>query len=81
MDPMNAAPGIMPLILETFIASVESVWKRPPPATSRVAAGAAVPMPTFDVEPWMIRVGVASCVVLGNDRAAAPVSKTMLPVV
>jgi hypothetical protein len=40
-----------------------------------------VPIPTFDVLPAIYRVGVASAVVEGNDRAAAPASKTMLPVV
>ena len=38
---------VWPLIVLMFRESVESVWKRPVPATSNVVAGAAVPMPTL----------------------------------
>jgi hypothetical protein len=51
VEPIKAAPGMMPLMEDTFKETVERAWKRPVPATSRVVAGAAVPMPTFDVEP------------------------------
>jgi hypothetical protein len=64
-----------------FRARVERVWNRPVPTTSRVVAGDAVPIPTFDVVPWMKRVGVARAVVEGKERAAAPASNTRLPVV
>jgi hypothetical protein len=53
VDPMNAAPGMMPLMEDTFKETEESVWKRPLPTTSRVVAGLAVPIPTFDVLPAM----------------------------
>jgi phosphate starvation-inducible protein PhoH len=53
VDPLNAAPGRIPLMLDTFSVYELRIRKRPVPATSRVVAGAAVPIPTFDVEPWM----------------------------
>jgi len=53
VDPLNVPPGAAPLILLTLSAKLETVWKRPVPTTSRVAAGLAVPMPTFDEEPAM----------------------------
>jgi hypothetical protein len=53
VDPMKAAPGMMPLMEDTFKETEESVWKRPAPTTSRVVAGLAVPIPTFDVLPAM----------------------------
>ena len=81
VDPLNAAPGTMPLIEDTFSASEERIWKRPVPTTSKVVAGVAVPTPTFDVLPAMYRVGVARACVEGQERAGAPASKTILPVV
>jgi hypothetical protein len=51
VDPLNAAPGRMPLMLDTFSVYELRIRKRPVPTTSRVVAGAAVPIPTFDVEP------------------------------
>jgi hypothetical protein len=53
VDPLNVPPGAAPLMLLTFNAKLEMTWKRPVPATSKVVAGAAVPTPTFDVEPWI----------------------------
>jgi len=81
VEPIKAVPGMMPLMEETFKETVESVWKRPAPATSRVAAGVAVPIPTLLVVPAMYRVGVASVWVLGNERWEAPASNTIFPVV
>jgi hypothetical protein len=53
VDPLNVPPGAAPFIEETLSAKLERIWKRPVPTTSRVAAGAAVPTPTFDEEPAM----------------------------
>jgi hypothetical protein len=53
VDPLNAAPGRMPLMLDTLSVYELRIRKRPVPTTSSVVAGAAVPTPTFDVEPWM----------------------------
>jgi hypothetical protein len=53
VEPLNAAPGMIPLIVLTFSESEERIWKRPVPITSKVVAGVAVPIPTFDVLPCM----------------------------
>jgi hypothetical protein len=53
VDPLNVPPGAAPFIEDTLSAKLERIWKRPVPTTSRVAAGAAVPTPTFDEEPAM----------------------------
>jgi hypothetical protein len=53
VEPVNVPPGAAPFIVPTLRLIVERVWKRPVPATSRVVAGVAVPIPTFDEEPAM----------------------------
>jgi hypothetical protein len=81
VEPLNVPPGAAPFMLLILRARLERIWKRPVPITSKVVAGDAVPIPTFEVEPAIYREGVASCVVEGHERAGAPTSKTIFPVV
>jgi hypothetical protein len=51
VEPLNAAPGTIPLIVDVLRVRVERIGALAVPATSRVAAGVAVPIPTLLVVP------------------------------
>ena len=74
-------PNIEPVeIVETNICCVESTWKRPVPATSRVTVGAAIPIPTLLLV-FIIIAGVTLLKAVGKTRALTPGSNTIEPVV
>ena len=67
-------------ILETYICCVESIWKRPVPATSSVVVGTAIPIPTLLLV-LIIIAGVTLLPVAGKTLAPTPGSNTIEPVV
>ena len=70
----------MATIKFVLIVFTDKAVNRPPPTTSSVTPGVAVPMPTLE-DVLIIIAGVTLLPAVGKSRALTPGSKTIEPVV